>query len=162
MGSATHAVTVPLPPVEAMEIWTDLERWPAFIDGFARTVEVDARWPEEGAELVWESTRSGRGRVVERVVTYEAPPPAPEVALQSHPGRIETRVSEEAMSGEQTVTFAPVPDGARVEIALDYALARAGPLGGLTDVLFIRRALRDSLRRTLGRFASEAEAVAGG
>lgn len=157
MGRAVDTVTVPRPPAEAMELWTDLDRWPAFIDGFARTVQVDPSWPKVGAELVWQSTRGGRGRVVERVESYEAPPPGPEVALQSHPGRLVTRVAEEALTGEQTVTFAPAPEGARVELALEYELARAGPLGGLTDVLFIRRALRDALRRTLGRFAGEAE-----
>lgn len=160
MGRAAESITVPLPPAEAMELWTDIERWPAFIDGFARTVQVTPGWPREGAELVWESTRGGRGRVTERVETYEAPPPGPDVAMQSHAGRLATRVREEALTGDQTVTFAPAPEGARVELALDYELAKPGPLGGLTDVLFIRRALRDALRRTLHGFAAEADSAA--
>jgi hypothetical protein len=44
-----------------------------------------------------------------------------------------------------------------VELSLEYELARYGPLRGLADALFIRRALRDALRRTLYRFAIEAE-----
>ena len=48
-----------------------------------------------------------------------------------------------------------------VELSLEYELARYGPLRGLADALFIRRALRDALRRTLYRFAIEAEEEAG-
>ncbi len=44
-----------------------------------------------------------------------------------------------------------------MELRLEYELARSGPLRGVADVLFIRRALRDSLRRTLDRFAVEVE-----
>ena len=51
--------------------------------------------------------------------------------------------------------------GARVELSLEYTLTRYGPLGAVADAIFIRRALRDSLRRTLTRFAVEAEDEAG-
>ena len=142
-----------VPPAEALELWIDPGRWPAFVDGLARVVEVSDDWPEPGAELVWESTPAGRGRVTERVVAYEVPPPAPEVAMQSHPGRLVTHVSDRSLTGEQAVTFAPAPEGSQVELALDYRLPGGGPLPALTDLLFIRRALRDSLRRTLRGFA---------
>jgi hypothetical protein len=59
------------------------------------------------------------------------------------------------------VTFAEATDGARVEIRLEYELSRYGPLRAVADRVFISRALRDSLRRTLGRFAVEAEEEAG-
>jgi len=48
-----------------------------------------------------------------------------------------------------------------VELSLDYELTRYGPLSGMADALFIRRALRDSLKRTLYRFSVEAEDEAG-
>ncbi len=48
-----------------------------------------------------------------------------------------------------------------MQLRLDYELARGGPLSGVADWLFIRRALRDALRRTLQRFAVEAEEDAG-
>jgi hypothetical protein len=48
-------------------------------------------------------------------------------------------------------------EGTRVELTLDYELSKYGPLRAVADVLFIRRALRDALRRTLRRFAIEAE-----
>ena len=48
-----------------------------------------------------------------------------------------------------------------MELTLEYELARGGPFRGLADALFIRRALRDALRRTVRRFAVEAEEEAG-
>ena len=68
--------------------------------------------------------------------------------------------------GTQTISFEPAEGGTRVALELRYELqpttwARQGPIGKLADVLFIRRALRDALRRTLRRFAIEAEEEAG-
>ena len=62
----------------------------------------------------------------------------------------------------QTVTFEPAEGGTRVALELRYELqpttwARQGLIGKVTDVFFIRRALSDSLARTLRRFATEAE-----
>ena len=51
----------------------------------------------------------------------------------------------------------PAGDGSEAELSLEYELAKYGPLRGVADALFIRRALRDMLRRTLRRFAIEAE-----
>ncbi|MGH2801570.1 MAG: hypothetical protein ACRDL4_00800, partial [Thermoleophilaceae bacterium] len=47
--------------------------------------------------------------------------------------------------------------GSRAELSLEYRLSKYGPLGVVADAIFIRRAIRDSLRRTLFRFALEAE-----
>jgi hypothetical protein len=104
----------------------------------------DDGWPQQGAKLVWESTPEGRGIVTERV-------------LGSHPGvSIVTEVFEERCAGTQVVRFQPDEEGALVEIEYEYELARRGPFTGVTDVLFIRRAQADALRRTLRRFATEA------
>ena len=64
---------------------------------------------------------------------------------------------EDALAGTQTLRALPASDGSEVELSLEYELARYGPLRGIADVLFIRRALRDALRRTLFRFGVEAE-----
>ena len=64
---------------------------------------------------------------------------------------------ETALTGTQTLRALPASDGSEVELSLEYELPRYGPLGGVADAIFIRRALRDSLRRTLYRFAIEAE-----
>jgi hypothetical protein len=138
------AAALQVAPEAALALWTDVRRWPTFVEGFAHVVEASRDWPGEGARLVWQSNPSGRGRVTEKVV-------------ERGPRSLKTQVYEDALVGEQTVTFEPAEEGARVELRLEYELARSGPLSALADVLFIRRALRDSLRRTLGRFAVEAE-----
>ena len=145
MGRARAAATVELPPHEAFDLWTDVSRWPTFVDGFARVQRVDDGWPAEGVKLVWQSTPDGRGLVTERVTASE-----PGVILA-------TQVFEEQLAGTQTVTFeADDEEGTLVELELEYELTRGGPLAGITDVLFIRRAQRDALVRTLRRYATEA------
>lgn len=149
MSVARERTTVDLPPDRAAELWTDLQRWPTFIEGFARVVETRGDWPKEGSRLVWESIPSGRGRVTERVRERED-------------GVLVTDVFEKALAGTQTVRFGPAEGGGSiVELELDYRLTREGPLSWLTNVLFIRRALTASLRRTLRRFATEAAEEAG-
>jgi uncharacterized membrane protein len=142
---AQEAVTVVLAPEAAFDLWTDLTRWPTFVDGFGHVDRVDDGWPAEGAKLVWRSSPAGRGVVTERVVASE-------------PGRrFVTQVFEERMRGAQAVSFSGVEDGrTRVDIELDYELTSGGPLRVVTDLLFIRRALTDALQRTLRRFATEA------
>ena len=71
--------------------------------------------------------------------------------------RFATRISEEAMQGEQSADFAPAEEGGtRVDLRVDYELSKGGPFQALSDALFIRRALRDALRRTLRRYTVEA------
>ena len=148
MRQASAVSSVPLPPEDAMRLWTDVSRWPSFVEGFARRLELSSNWPEKGARVVWESNPEGRGRVTETVV-------------ESEPARFATQVFEEQLMGTQTFHVAPASDGSRVALSLDYELTGHGPLRGLADTLFIRRALRDALRRTLVRFRIEAEDDAG-
>jgi uncharacterized membrane protein len=144
MGTVREAVAVDLDPESAFRLWADVRRWPTFIDGFARAKRLDDGWPAEGAKLVWESTPDGRGIVTERVI-------------ESMPGaQLATQVFEERYTGMQVVTFEPDGEGSVVEIELAYELSKGGPLRGVTDVLFIRRAQSDALVRTLRRFATEA------
>lgn len=78
------------------------------------------------------------------------------------PTSFATRVHEERLIGTQAIAFTPADDGGcAAHLSLEYDLAGAAPLKGLTDLLFIRRALRDSLTRTLRRFAVEAQEDAG-
>jgi uncharacterized membrane protein len=151
MGLAREVAHVDAPPDRALAAWTDLERWPAFVEAFRSVIRADHAWPAAGTEVVWETSPHGRGRVTERVETHEPP--------GEGTGRLATRVSDPSLNGIQTVTFAPEDGGTRVEIALDYALAGAGVLEPLVDRLFIRRALRASLERTLERFAAEAARI---
>jgi hypothetical protein len=139
---------LPIGPTDALRLWTDIERWPSFVEGFARRLELAPDWPAKGARVVWESTPDGRGRVTETV-------------LENGADRFSTQVYEDALMGSQTLRAVPASDGCEIELTLDYELSRWGPLRGLADAIFIRRALRDSLRRTLFRFGVEAEDEAG-
>jgi uncharacterized membrane protein len=145
MAATSAARRVELDPERAWALWTDLRRWPTFVEGFAHLAEQSGDWPAEGAKVVWNSTPGGRGRVTEKAITSE------------RPEAFATRVFEEALTGTQTATFTVADDGrTRVELRLDYELAKFGLLRGLADVLFIRRALNQALQRTLARFAAEA------
>ena len=128
---------------EAEELWYDPRRWPAWVDGFGHVVKLEGEWPGVGARSVWESRPGGRGRVVERVTAYE-----------TRVGQT-VAVEDERLRGTQTVSFEPGPDGVEVALELEYELKERNPLTPLTDALFIRRALRDSLKRSLLRFARE-------
>ena len=148
MRVAGAKAKVALPPGEALELWSDVGRWPTFVEGFTRTLETSDDWPEEGARVVWESGAGGRGRVTEKVV-------------QRTPDSFATQVFEEALTGTQRALFEEAEDGAIVTVELEYELAKYGPLRAVADAIFIRRALRDSLKRTLYHFVVEAEEEAG-
>lgn len=139
MGTVTAAADVALAPIAARRLWTDLDRWPTFVDGFGRVLQVSPDWPEPGSKVVWQSNPAGRGRVTERVVEC-----TDEVFV--------TDVFEEQLAGTQSLWFAV----GEAVMELDYELQKGGPLSALTDALFIRRALSDALARTLRRFATEA------
>jgi hypothetical protein len=146
--TARAAAEVTLAPGEALALWTDVSRWATFVEGFARALEHDSDWPAEGTRVVWESVPAGRGRVTEKVV-------------ESAPDRLATMVFEDRLAGRQAFRVEPADSGARVELSIEYTLTKYGPFGAVADALFIRRAIRDSLRRTLFRFSVEAEEEAG-
>ena len=148
MRRASARTGLSISSAEALALWSDVDRWPSFVEGFARQLEQTAEWPQPGGRVVWESTPDGRGRVTERVT-------------ENAPDRFSTQVFDKAMTGLQTLRAVPADDGSEVELSLEYELSRYGPLSGLADALFIRRALRDSLKRTLFRFSVEAEDQAG-
>ncbi|MGZ4165517.1 MAG: SRPBCC family protein [Solirubrobacteraceae bacterium] len=135
--------------VEAERCWYDTARWPRWVDGLDRVVETGEPWPHAGGYVIWESGPAGRGRVTERVVAHA---PGDGQALE---------VSDDSVTGHQTVAFATVPDGVEVTLQLDYRLNRHSPLTPIIDVLFIRREMRHSLGRTLSRFGAHLRASAG-
>ena len=144
MGSARAEIEVEGPISEAERLWYDLGRWPSFVDGFAHMTKREGEWPKAGSRIVWNSVPAGRGLVSETVTAYEV--------------RVSQTVDVEdpRMTGAQKVSFAPAEDGrCRVALELDYRLKQGGPFAGVVDALFVRRALRDMLRRTLSRFARE-------
>jgi len=147
---ARERATVALPPRQALDLWLDTGRWPTFVDGFGAIEQRHDRWPEPGARVVWRSKPGGRGTVTEKVAEIEMP------------GRVVIQVLDDQLSGRQTVTFEPpagedgTGEGCEVLVELEYKLNEGGPLRAIANFIFIRRALRDSIRRTLERFAVEA------
>jgi hypothetical protein len=138
-----------LTPEAALRLWTDVDRWASFVEGYARTLERSPEWPAAGSRVVWESTPAGRGRVTEKVTEGEGP------------DRFVTMVFEERLNGTQTFRVVESEAGSRAELSLEYQLTKYGPLSAVADAVFIRRAIRDSLRRTMFRFSVEAEEEAG-
>jgi uncharacterized membrane protein len=130
----------------AEQLWYDPTQWASWVDGFGHVARLGDDWPAAGATLAWDSLPGGRGRVIEHVEAYAA-------------GQGQRLwVEDERLEGSQQVDFATAEDGSvRVRFALDYTLKQGGPLRALVDLLFIKRALGDSLSRTLTRFGIELE-----
>jgi hypothetical protein len=142
MGRAEASVDVPGLASEAEALWYDPIRWPAWIDGFGHVVEISDEWPANG-RVVWNSTPGGRERVLEDVVAYE-------------PRTGQTLAVEDSrLRGTQRVAFTPGPEHTKVTLSLEYAIKDPTPVTWLVDVLFVRREVVASLRRTLARFARE-------
>jgi hypothetical protein len=139
-------VTVPGRVVEAEELWYDPHRWAAWIDGFGHVTKLEGDWPRPGARLLWDSRPQGRGRVQEQVTEYEA---RTGQTLEVEDGRL---------IGAQSVRFAPEGDSTIVILTLEYTLKQRTIITPIVDALFIRRSLRDSLRRTVTRFGHERRA----
>jgi hypothetical protein len=138
------SIDLPVQVSAAEALWYDLQRWPVFVDGFGHVVKAEGDWPHEGARLVWDSVPAGRGRVVELVTRYEVR------AGQS------AEVEDERITGSQTVRFFPRPDGrSQLQLELVWELKDRNVLTPLVDLLFVRRAFSDALRRTLARFSRE-------
>ena len=133
---------LPVRVAEAEALWYDLARWGAFVEGFAAVESVEHGWPREGGVLTWRSIPAGRGRVTERVTRHEV-----------RGGQV-SEVADDQLTGTQTVSFRPAGEGCEIGLVLDYRL-KAGPLMAVVDFLFISRAVRASLRRTLAAFARE-------
>jgi hypothetical protein len=106
-------------------------------------VRSEGEWPAPGALIEWQSTPAGRGDVRERVVAHE-------------PGAsLTTEFADDRSRGTQLVKFDPLEGGVAVTLELDYTLTAIRFGAFVLDALFVRRAIRDSLRRTLQRFGQE-------
>ena len=149
MGRARAVIDLPVQVSAAEALWYDTSRWPVFMDGFAHVAKLEGDWPRVGSRLLWDSVPAGRGRVAERVVTY--------VVRVGQTAEVE----DEQMTGTQSIAFtARDGGGCRVELELRWQLKGANALSPLVDLLFVRRAFNDSLRRTLSRYAREVRADA--
>jgi hypothetical protein len=144
MGRVRAEVQVSALASAAEALWYDTSRWPTFVDGLAHVAKLEGDWPRDG-RVLWDTRVDGRGRVDERVVTYE-----------TRAGQT-VSVEDEKITGTQRVEFHPADAGCRIVLVLDYRLKMDPPRRQLID-FFTRRPMRDSLKRTLTRFQRELEA----
>lgn len=140
MRSVSASALVPGPVEEAEALWHDTDRWATFVDGFATVVERDPEWPRAG-KLVWRSTPHGRGTVHERVVESGT-----------------SEFHDDKLAGTQQVRFEPHGEHTRMTLVMEYRIEQGGPLTPIVDLLFVRRAVRDALQRTVVRFSRERQA----
>jgi hypothetical protein len=146
MGRASASITVPGRAADAEALWYDHHRWQSWVDGFGHIVSLSGDWPDRGAELVWESPPGGRGLVTERVVHYEM-----------RTGQT-LEVEDATLTGRQTVTFEPGPESVEITLSLEYRIKDRTLLTPIVDLLFVRRAMNEALRRTVTRFSNERKA----
>lgn len=130
---------------EVEALWYDVGRWPRWVAGLAYVHSASEGWPQAG-QVRWESGPAGRGVVVERVVSFE-----PLVGQTAE-------VEDGSIRGTQTVAFAPRDGDAAVTLRLAYELKRRSPMLWIVDLLFIRRAMTQSLEQTMSRFGAELQA----
>ena len=135
---------------DAEELWYDTRRWPTFVDGLGHVFKVDEGWPRApGAVAIWDSKPGGRGRVLERVVSFEA-----------RVGQT-VEVEDEKIHGRQTIALpAERRRHHRDPRAATTPSSKTAAFLAVVDFLFVRRPMRDSLKRTLARFEREARAPA--
>jgi uncharacterized membrane protein len=144
MAKLSESVIIEASLAEVWELYFEPRGWPAWVDGFT-AVEASNGYPGRGGTLVWRSTSAGRGTVDEQVVEHEP--------RRRH--RIE--FSDPESRGELLTEFAIDGDRTRVDQTLEYRLARPGPFAWVTERLFVRGQVRESLRRSLSRLKHEAE-----
>ena len=152
MAEVSAELEVAAPVADVWELYFDAERWASWVDQFARVVSSDG-YPEVGGTLVWESNPAGRGRVGERVLAHEER--RLHVVSFEDPtttGTLEVRFEMVAAGESERAT--------RIGQKLIYELREGGVFGKVTDRLFIRSQMRQSLQRSLTEFRAEAEAGA--
>jgi Polyketide cyclase / dehydrase and lipid transport len=144
VGEVSAGVHVDADLAETWDHYFDPEGWAAWVDGFG-AVEAASGYPEEGGTLRWRSSPAGRGEVTEKVLEHE-------------PRRLHRiSFSDPESSGELLTSFRIEGDGTAVVQEMTYTPRRMGPLGPLTDWLFVRGQVRRSLARSLARLKSEVE-----
>ena len=151
MGNAADSIAIGAPLAEVWDFYFESRTWSSWVDGWGG-VDDSQGYPEAGGTLRWHSTPAGRGEVTERVLEHE--PRSLHVIEFSDPestGTMTTRfeILTEGDDGEA--------GGTRVTQELGYRARSRGPLGPLTDILFVRSQMQRSLARSLDRLRHEIE-----
>jgi Polyketide cyclase / dehydrase and lipid transport len=154
VGRAAESVVIPASVAEVWDFYFEPSTWGSWVDGFGGVDESDG-YPSSGGTLRWHSTPAGRGEVTERVLKHEV--------RRLHA----VEFSDPESTGTMTTTFEIVTGGeegerageTRVTQEMEYRARSRGPLGPLTDILFVRSQVQRSLARSLERLLHEFEEV---
>jgi hypothetical protein len=143
MSAVSASIALPASVDDAEALWYDTGTWSGWVEGLEEVLAIQGAWPAVGSGVTWVSGPAGRGHVTERVLAYE-------------PQRGQTNeVADDSITGVQTVVFTPQEDGVEITLALEYRIKKRGILTPVVDLLFVRNAVRTSLRSTLTRYAAE-------
>ena len=156
MGSAAESVVIGASVAEVWDFYFEPGTWASWVDGFGGMDEAEGGYPDAGGTLRWHSTPAGRGEVIERVLEHE-------------PRRLHVvEFADPESTGTMATAFEIVTEGGgeegrssgtRVTQEMDYKARSRGPLGPLTDILFVRSQVQRSLARSLERLRYEFEEV---
>ena len=144
MGKVSEELLIPAPLADVWDLYFERRGWPMWVDQLRTVVSLEEGYPEAGGKLVWKSGPAGRGTVHETVLEHD------------HRRLHRINFKDDASEGEQTTTFRMEGTGTVVKLDLVYGLLQAGPLGPLTDRLFIRSQMRRMLQRSLQGLRAEA------
>ena len=142
MARISRVTQLPGPIHAAEELWYDLNRRAAFVEGFGQLVKVEGRLAgRRRPGRLEHSGRRPRGVVAEKVDWFEA-----------RTGQT-LYVEDEELRGTQTVRFEPAGAGqVRVSLAFDWELKEGG---AFKDWVLVRRRVGEAMRRTLVRYRTE-------
>jgi uncharacterized membrane protein len=150
MATVSATIVVDAPVDDVWALYFDAQRWAGWVDQFSSVVSADPGYPSAGAGLVWRSGTAGRGEVREQVLEHDPP------------RRHRVEFSDPASRGELTTTFAKEGEATSVTQELAYELASSGVFARVSDALFVRSQMKNSLARSLAGLKAEAEAGPGG
>jgi Polyketide cyclase / dehydrase and lipid transport len=136
MATVSSSASIAAPRAEVWRLYFDETSWPAWVDQFAAVVSA-VGYPEVGGELVWRSGRAGRGEVREKVLEH-----VPE-------SRHAIKFTDPSVEGRLVSRFEEEGAATKVSLELTYELISGGLFAAVSDLLFVRSQMRESLARSL-------------
>jgi len=138
MARFRFSVFVAAPPHLVFGLWTDLDRWPEWIEGLKKVTDVTGPLDQAGTRYVtWFGGMSGRNEVLE----------------VERPRRIRTRLGSRLLRGVTEATFEPEDGGTRISQTFETE----GLLPAIAARIFSIGSYRGSFRGELETFKRIAE-----
>ena len=138
MARFRFSLFVAAPPHLVFGLWTDLDRWPEWIEGLKKVTDVTGPLDQAGTRYVtWFGGMSGRNEVLEA----------------ERPRRIRTRLGSRLLRGVTEATFEPEDGGTRISQTFETE----GLLPAFAARIFSIGSYRGSFRGELNTFKRIAE-----